>query len=724
MTGLCGRQPRSCILLAVYCSLAEYHPCVSQQHPTLLTASSPGGIRQAAWSGVIAYTSFEEPARADGVVLGAGLAYFDTATACTSDHELLLNTGQAPVRHSTCSTGIYELGFRSFYAFRPGAALGLCDGDDVGVIGDASTSQGGGGGVNAPRGTQYYMIEDAGAGFVWVAMDSVDVSRHTGVSVSFWLRIADVNWEALDTIKVWVADHAGNEQVMIEGAGGGVSGVLAGLSQGQWLERTYAVSEPVRLSTAVVMSFGLQSNSQDEEAWFDYFRVEGTGERPPSYTYLVGGCEPLSRLGCSNVPDTCGPCIEGHHAFEANENSNAPCETCASLNRSDTGSPLSRWMNHENPVCKTCLPGYVAFSAQANTPCYTDAQHPSLCPHHPLQGYYYTGTRVIACMDHVAAIAAPAAVRCAKPACKYNVLCFAIRALVSCFIWLRLNVRCAGSFEGFCPAVGVCPTESVMRGPSSYCLQTDELLTIEKLPSHNNASEPLISHTRTDDLTRAWYAGGLGWATYWRPSASKVGNATCTGCPANSAQANACHVMGATLAEDVPHKPTPHGKQHYVIGGGSEGYFFVVVDPVSVDPTRSSYMSAWVHVAGSVWDGASVSSLDGAFVNVWATVSLSNGSVTDVYLLQTEGKDIHAMNWDDSPNHVMEDLWVRYAADLPPTTVSATMKFGGDVPDSRASIWFDNLEIACTSYFPSVCLAVRPYLFVNRRSRSSAFRLH
>jgi hypothetical protein len=398
-------------LLACWLLAADHRTSDGQSHSTLFTASSPGGIRQASWAGTIAYTSFEEPQRADNIVLGAGLSYFDTAAVCAADHELQLNDGQAPISHLTCTTGIFELGFRSFYGARAGAAAGLCDGDDVGVIGDSSTDQGGGGGGSAPHGSQYFIIEDTGAGFVWAAMDPVDVSRHTGATFKFWMRVGDTNWESSDTIKVWAADDAGNEQVVVEGSGGGISGVLAGLPQGQWLERSATLLAPLTLSTVVAMAFGLQSNSQEEEVWFDHFRIEGIGERPSSYTYLVSACQPLNRLGCSNVPDTCGPCFAGHHAFEANENSNQPCETCASLKRSDTGSPLSRWMNHEDPVCKECVEGHVAFAAAANTDCYMDPRHQNLCPHHPLQGHYYIGRRVITCMVHQPSIAAPAVAR-------------------------------------------------------------------------------------------------------------------------------------------------------------------------------------------------------------------------------------------------------------------------------------------------------------------------
>ena len=70
---------------------------------------------------------------------------------------------------------------------------------------------------------------------------------------------------------------------------------------------------------------------------------------------------------------------------------------------------------------------------------------------------------------------------------------------------------------------------------------------------------------------------------------------------------------------------------------------------MTVDPARSSYMSAWVHVSGSEWQGdaANTNILDGVFVNVWATVLKSDGNVEDVQLLYSEGSDIHTVNWNE-----------------------------------------------------------------------------
>ena len=617
------RSGAAMLLAAALCLALTVRPA-GGQYNTLFTATTAGGTRQASWSGTIAYTSFEEPAQdpSGAPVLGSGSAYFDTFAQCLNpgvdstgnalwDHELAAASEyspSAPVRYSTCTEGIYELGFRSFYqatmVSEPGANTGLCDGDDVGVVGDSTTAQGGSGAGSAPDGSQFYMLEDTGGSFVFIALDSVDVSTYTSIAVKFYYRVGNTNWEDRDMIKVWSENATGAETVMLSAIGGG--GVGFGdleedngnvLARSTWSE---VVEQFPPTYGEINLKFGLKSNSGDEEAFFDFIRVEGTGEQPPSYTYLVSNCEGINRLGCSNVPDTCGPCFEGYHAGDAFENSNVPCQTCASLNRGDTGSPLARWNNYEQTICKACLPGYVAFSDAENLMCYTSPEDTNLCQHHPNGGFYYIGTRVVRCMEKNTASAAPA----------------------------------SASFENICTDAGVCPTDATMRGQTEYCHTgvrdavnypgvniEDELLTVERLLNHASVNEPLVQQTVLTDLAKTSYPGDLGWKTYWRPTASKLGQATCQGCAKDGSQPNTCHSLGARRGEELPHKPTPHGKQYYTVGGDSDGFVFVVVDPVTVDSARTSYMSAWVHVSGSEWQGdaANTNRLDAAVCTGTAT---------------------------------------------------------------------------------------------------------
>jgi hypothetical protein len=169
-----ARVVAALVFCAVHLSVA--------QHTTLFTAPDPGDVRETDWTGVVAYTSFEETALSS-TALGAGGLYIDsTLTAdCNKDHRLLPNAGQAAVAYDLCTGGIYELGFQSYYhKYSPTIAEdrtewnndreGVCDGDDIGVVGDSTTSQGGGGGGAAPDGDQYYLLEDTGGGFAFVVI--------------------------------------------------------------------------------------------------------------------------------------------------------------------------------------------------------------------------------------------------------------------------------------------------------------------------------------------------------------------------------------------------------------------------------------------------------------------------------------------------------------------------------------------------------------------------
>eukprot|EP01051_Picozoa_sp_SAG22_P017820 SAG22_NODE_2842_length_2162_cov_1.607853_1_plen_233_part_10 len=186
------------------------------QHTTIFTAPAPGGVRETGWSGVIAYTSFEE-STVSSAALGGGSLYTDgvEAAECNQDHELAANSGQAQINYQMCSVPpldtIYrQLGYRVFYETRPESTVysdgsGMCDGDDLGIVGDATTAQAAISGTYwpsaAPDGSKYYMIEDPSAGFTFVEIDAVDTFRYSAVSVSGWVQIGTAGtsgWEAQD----------------------------------------------------------------------------------------------------------------------------------------------------------------------------------------------------------------------------------------------------------------------------------------------------------------------------------------------------------------------------------------------------------------------------------------------------------------------------------------------------------------------------------------------
>ena len=61
--------------------------------------------------------------------------------------------------------------------------------------GGAGAAQSGSGAGAAPDGSQYFIIEDTGGGFVFVATDNVDVSTYTSITVKFYYRLGNTNWE-------------------------------------------------------------------------------------------------------------------------------------------------------------------------------------------------------------------------------------------------------------------------------------------------------------------------------------------------------------------------------------------------------------------------------------------------------------------------------------------------------------------------------------------------
>ena len=63
-----------------------------------------------AWTGTVAYTSFEEPALASDVDAG-----FRDPLGGDSDHELSNGAGSNAVRYTACTNGMAELGFRTYY---------------------------------------------------------------------------------------------------------------------------------------------------------------------------------------------------------------------------------------------------------------------------------------------------------------------------------------------------------------------------------------------------------------------------------------------------------------------------------------------------------------------------------------------------------------------------------------------------------------------------------
>ena len=304
----------------------------------LVLVLTPSALAQRA-AVTIGYTSFEEPT----MVLSASTSvpvgkYYDRRGGETS-HDLLPEPLQNPVAYVACSSTDAathsELGFRTFYtntrlsedelSYGDQVGTGMADGAQIGVIGDTTTPQRGdsGQGGPAPDGTQYYMLSDTD-GFVYVAIDAVDVSDYTGIFMSAFVHVEQTTWEQSDYLKVWAdvvggspRDPTQSELVLLAEHDLDQEDV-ANVTMDIW--REYSASLPEG-TAAATMKFGLDSDSLSEEVWFDYFRITGAGPDRSS-SFCSSGCpaNAFRRAGSS----VCEPCAPGQQSA-ANSASCTPC---------------------------------------------------------------------------------------------------------------------------------------------------------------------------------------------------------------------------------------------------------------------------------------------------------------------------------------------------------------------------------------------------------------
>eukprot|EP01048_Picozoa_sp_COSAG05_P012945 COSAG05_NODE_1335_length_5149_cov_4.388515_2_plen_1183_part_01 len=325
----------------------------------------------ATWTGVIAYTSFEEINTASGTAVLA--PYYDTRGG-DSDHELLNHAGQNPVQYLACSEGSAELGFRSFYinTLSSAASGPLMGGSDIGVVGDSRTPSGGGGGGVAPDGSQYYMLEGVN-GFVYVSLDSVDISGYSDPTFHCWVHVESSSWEPADLLKVWVADQDGNNELSL--FYGTNLDHVTGVNENTWTE--YSAASPS--FTQATMSFGLQANSAGEEVWIDYYRVTGTASVAPmaascgcNLDYFTSGCAILWRTGCSATSGACGACLPGYIDGGSNDVAQACLADCAAASTSFCAAKHREACSTTPNTCGPCLHGLAADTHSRSL----DSMHP------------------------------------------------------------------------------------------------------------------------------------------------------------------------------------------------------------------------------------------------------------------------------------------------------------------------------------------------------------
>ena len=102
--------------------------------------------------------------------------YVDTGDT-SSIHELSNNPGENTVHYVECSGGSAELGFRTYY--------GLVDVVDA-IVGDIGTIKDRTG-IAPPHGHNVFTLATTGS-FVYVALDTVDLSLYQSVTAYGWLR--------------------------------------------------------------------------------------------------------------------------------------------------------------------------------------------------------------------------------------------------------------------------------------------------------------------------------------------------------------------------------------------------------------------------------------------------------------------------------------------------------------------------------------------------------
>ena len=375
-----------------------------------LLAVSTMPLMNAQWTGVVGYTSFEEPA---ALPTAAG---FRDPLGSDSDHELSNGAGRNPVQYTSCTTAMAELGFRSFYinAASNVAQSPMFTGDaHIGVVGDSTTASGGTGGGAAPDGSQYFMLEGVG-GFVYVELDTTDVSSYSSTTIAGWVHVEATNWEPMDYLKVW-ADTDSGEVMLVSGRDLDTLGVTAescdastnapsdcdlirddptanppvvgdcvpsaaGTTNGascsynaascdyndgcvqeaSWKE--YSASGGG--ASDITMKFGLHGNSVSEEVWFDWFRITGTsGFAPDEQRVFITGCRPLNRLSCTEDGDgLCGPCLPGYDDGGVGDKTLACAVDCSNLDFACTDDLHRADCSGTPNKCGACLSGSAAIS--------------------------------------------------------------------------------------------------------------------------------------------------------------------------------------------------------------------------------------------------------------------------------------------------------------------------------------------------------------------------
>eukprot|EP01047_Picozoa_sp_COSAG01_P053935 COSAG01_NODE_5836_length_4004_cov_14.173367_1_plen_1022_part_01 len=308
----------------------------------------------------IGYTSFEEPTVTGST--GNAMKYIDTLSASTN-HALINNPNQNPVTYAGCTSGSAELGFTTYYGrLTGGGATGLGGtGQVIGVIGDSTTGMTHLGGGVAPHGTQYYMLERTDGNWVYVKMEPVWVAGYTGVQMKAWLHVEATSWEHGTTsttngdyVKIWAINDTTAAEVFVLDTSNGDLDSFTGVTENQWQEHSTPLTG---FTSTATMAFGIKATADDEEMWFDYFRIVRDG------TALATNRCAVTCPGASTC--TAHPCMAGQYT----NTSTTACATCpagfvtntlsASGATSCTACAAGQYTNVSTVACITCPAGSV-----------------------------------------------------------------------------------------------------------------------------------------------------------------------------------------------------------------------------------------------------------------------------------------------------------------------------------------------------------------------------
>eukprot|EP01047_Picozoa_sp_COSAG01_P031940 COSAG01_NODE_2289_length_7984_cov_52.534432_2_plen_2541_part_01 len=280
-----------------------------------------------------------------------------------------------PVAYTACGAGgVAELGFRTI-----AAADASVRGRVLGVIGDTTTAMRGDGnqGGVAPHGSQYFAFENSG-GFVRVEMDPVALNfAYASVSMSGWVHVESTSWESGDRVRMWATEGVTKKEVAVLDAQD-FDTTYPTIREDRWQEHTAALPG---FNHSVVMAFGFVSDTADEEAWFDYVRIEGVGvgrlkERCVSCApgkYWVSASTrcalcPLGTFQTASGRTTCERCPSGRYTRDVGATSAAQCGSCTAADLNGDGVTTLVEFN-DVAAYDECFPGCDAGEHMIITVC-------------------------------------------------------------------------------------------------------------------------------------------------------------------------------------------------------------------------------------------------------------------------------------------------------------------------------------------------------------------